>query len=284
MTHEQLVNWVCCGVSYVRATGDKAWLKANLDIFRACLGSLVRRDHPDPKRRDGVMSADSSRCRGGAEITTYDSLDASLGQARNNLYLAVKTWAAYVGLRAIFSGTGEARAEEQAGRQARLCAGTIVAAMREEGFIPAVMGEGNESRIIPAVEGLVFPLVWGMDDVLSRKGEFGEFLRVLERHLRTVLVPGMCKFADGGWKISSTNDNSWLSKIYLCQFVARAVFGLGPDEAADEAHRRWLLDARNAYFAWSDQMVAGEAKGSKYYPRGVTAWLWLREKGRRAKH
>ena len=96
--------------------------------------------------------------------------------------------------------------------------------------------------------------------------------------MRTVLVPGTCKFADGGWKLSSTNDNSWLSKIYLCQFVAQVVFGLPPDEAADEAHQSWLLDPGNAYFAWSDQMVAGTARGSKYYPRGVTAWLWLRER------
>jgi hypothetical protein len=275
MTHEQLVNWVCTGVSYWRTTGEKAWMKANLGIFRACLTSLIRRDHPDPKKRDGVMSADSSRCMGGAEITTYDSLDVSLGQARNNLYLAVKTWAAYVGLREVLSEYDEPRMAAQAGKQARLCAGTIASAMREEGFIPAVMGEGNESRIIPAVEGLVFPVMWGFADATSGEGEFGELVRALERHLKAVLVPGTCKFADGGWKLSSTNDNSWLSKIYLCQFVARAVFGFPPDEAADEAHRGWLLDPENAYFAWSDQMVAGKAKGSKYYPRGVTAWLWL---------
>ena len=35
---------------------------------------------------------------------------------------------------------------------------------------------------------------------------------------------------------------------------------------------------RNAYFAWSDQMLAGVAVGSKYYPRGVTSALWLLEK------
>ncbi len=276
MTHEQLVNWVCCAVSYVRTTGDKAWMKANLRVFRACLSSLIRRDHPDPGKRDGVMSADSSRCMGGAEITTYDSLDASLGQARNNLYLAVKTWAAYLGLRSVLAENNEPRLAGQAGKQAALCAQTIVSAMRpDEGFIPAVMGEGNESRIIPAVEGLAFPVVWGMADAVSKNGEFGAFVSAIERHLKTVLVTGVCKFADGGWKLSSTNNNSWLSKIYLCQFVARAVFGLEPDETADEAHRRWLLDPRNAYFAWSDQMVAGEAKGSKYYPRGVTSWLWL---------
>ena len=278
MTHEQLVNWVCTAVSYAKATGDAAWVKANLRIFKACLASLVNRDHPDPAQRDGVMSADSSRCMGGAEITTYDSLDASLGQARNNLYLAVKTWAAYLGLRSIFTEANLPKLAREAGGQAGLCAGTITGAMTEEGYIPAIIGEGSQSRIIPAIEGLAFPLVWEMQETVKRDGEFGEFIRALERHLKTILKVGTCKFKDGGWKLSSTNDNSWLSKIYLCQYVARTLFSLGPDEAADEAHRGWLLDARNAYFAWSDQMVSGEAKGSKYYPRGVTAWLWLREK------
>jgi len=274
MTHEQLVNWVCCATSYVRKTGDTRWLKANRRIFRDCLTSLVNRDHPDPEKRDGVMSADSSRCLGGAEITTYDSLDVSLGQARNNLYLAVKTWAAYIGLREMLPGSPA----RLASKQAALCASTICSHMRDDGFIPAVMGEGNESRIIPAIEGLAFPLSWGMKNLLARGGEFASLKETLARHLQTVLVAGTCKFPDGGWKLSSTNDNSWLSKIYLCQHVAREVFATGPDPEADAAHCRWLLDPENAYFAWSDQMVAGKARGSKYYPRGVTSWLWLSEK------
>ncbi len=279
MTHEQLVNWVCCAVSYVKKTGDTRWLKINRRIFRDCLTSLVNRDHPDPRKRDGVMSADSSRCLGGAEITTYDSLDVSLGQARNNLYLAVKTWAAYLGLREVFFALANPRAARLAGGQAARCAATISNNMREDGYIPAVMGEDNQSRIIPAIEGMVFPNQWGLKGILDRAGEFASFQKSLLRHLRTVLVKGVCKFPDGGWKLSSTNDNSWLSKIYLCQHVSREVFGLGEDAAADEAHRRWLLDDENAYFAWSDQMVAGKARGSKYYPRGVTAWLWLKERG-----
>ena len=277
MTHEQLVNWVCCAVTYVKQTGDRAWLRSVLPVFEKCLTSLVNRDHPDPKKRDGVMSADSSRCMGGAELTTYDSLDVSLGQARNNLYLAVKTWAAYLGLESIFSQLKDTRRAGLAGRQARLCAQTIVSHWQPEGYIPAVMGEGNTSRIIPAIEGLVFPIIWEMEDTLKKNGEFSTLGRTLGRHLRNVLVPGVCKFADGGWKLSSTNDNSWLSKIYLCQFVARRLFGVSKDPAADAAHRSWLLDPQNAFFAWSDQMVSGKAMGSKYYPRGVTAWLWLRK-------
>lgn len=271
MTHEQLVNWVLCAVTYVRRTGDASWSKARLKTFRKCLASLIARDHPDPKQRDGVMSADSSRCLGGAEITTYDSLDVSLGQARNNLYLAVKTWAAYIGLRAIFADHGETSPEMAAERQAKLCAQTIASHLRPDGFIPAVMGEGNESRIIPAIEGFVFPLIWGIETA----HDYAPMHASVGRHLRTVLVRGVCLFPDGAWKLSSTNNNSWLSKIYLCQFVAEKVFGMQPAEAAHAAHHRWLVDPRNAYYAWSDQMVNGVASGSRYYPRGVTAWLWL---------
>jgi hypothetical protein len=279
MTHEQLVNWVCCAATYVRTTGDKRWAKAKARVFRACLRSLVHRDHPDPAQRDGVMSADSSRCRGGAEITTYDSLDTSLGQARNNLYLAVKTWAAYLALRDLLPELGNAKAGREAAEQARRCAATIVRHVTPEGWLPAILGEGSTARIIPAIEGLAFPLVWGQRGLVE--AEFPELLATLGRHLRTILVPGVCRFADGGWKLSSTNDNSWLSKIYLCQFVAREFFGLERDDSADTAHAGWLLRPENVYFAWSDQMVAGVAKGSKYYPRGVTSWLWLTEGKRR---
>jgi hypothetical protein len=278
MTHEQLVNWVLCGVTYVRATGDTKWFKANLPVFRACLASLINRDHPDPARRDGVMSADSSRCMGGAEITTYDSLDVSLGQARNNLYLAVKTWAAYLGLEAVLGGGVHRKEARHASAQAALCAQTIISHLRADGFIPAVMGEGNESRIIPAIEGLIFPKIWGLETMLSEDGAYGSLIQALSKHLRTVLVPGTCLFPNGGWKLSSTNDNSWLSKIYLCQHVAESVLGFPASSAADAAHRGWLEAPENAYFAWSDQMVNGVARGSKYYPRGVTAWLWLEER------
>jgi len=80
MTHEQLVNWICCATAYVHTTGDTAWRDTNLPTFEACLESLLNRDHPDPAQRNGIMSLDSSRTMGGSEITTYDSLDESLGQ------------------------------------------------------------------------------------------------------------------------------------------------------------------------------------------------------------
>nr|ABV46494.1 beta-xylosidase [Paenibacillus sp. DG-22] len=280
MTHEQLVNWVLCAAAYVERTGDRAWLEANLTVLESCLESMLNRDHPDPAQRNGVMGLDSSRTMGGAEITTYDSLDVSLGQARNNIYLTGKTWAAYVAMEKLFKETGCGELAEVAGLQAQRCADTIVSHVQEDGTIPAVIGEGNNSKIIPAIEGLIFPYVTGCREALDADGRFGAYIRALDRHFREVLREGVCLFPDGGWKISSTSDNSWLSKIYLCQFIARRILGLPWDEKgarADAAHVKWLTHEELSVWSWSDQIIAGEITGSKYYPRGVTSILWLEE-------
>lgn len=280
MTHEQLTNWVLCAAVYAHQSGDSEWLEGKLPLLEQCLASMANRDHPDPDLRNGIMGLDSSRCAGGSEITTYDSLDASLGQARNNIYLAGKCWAAYVVLEQIFDSFHHGDSAALASLQARRCADTLAAQITEDGYIPAVIHEGNDSRIIPAIEGLVFPYIAGCKTALDRQGSYGIYLDVLDRHLRTVLVEGVCLFEDGGWKLSSTSNNSWLSKIYLCQFIARRILGLPWDEAgrrADAAHAAWLTDPRNGIWSWSDQILSGFAKGSKYYPRGVTSILWLEE-------
>jgi len=280
MTHEQLVNWVLCAAVYIEQTKDWAWRDKRLAILEQCLESMVRRDHPDPEKRNGIMGLDSTRTMGGAEITTYDSLDVSLGQARNNLYLAGKCWAAYVALEKLFHDVGKEELAALAGEQAEKCAATIVSYVTDDGYIPAVMGEGNDSKIIPAIEGLVFPYFTNCHEALNKDGRFGEYIQALNAHLRYVLREGICLFPDGGWKISSTSNNSWLSKIYLCQFIARHLLGWEWDEQgkrADAAHVAWLTHPTLSIWSWSDQIIAGEIKASKYYPRGVTSILWLEE-------
>ncbi|KXG10829.1 Beta-xylosidase [Anoxybacillus sp. P3H1B] len=280
MTHEQLVNWVLCAAVYIEQTKDWAWRQQRLPILEQCLESMIRRDHPQPQKRNGIMGLDSSRTMGGAEITTYDSLDVSLGQARNNLYLAGKCWAAYVALEKLFRDVGKEEGAALAGEQAEKCAATIVSYVTDDGYIPAVMGEGNDSKIIPAIEGLVFPYFTNCHEALKDDGRFGGYIQALRKHLRYVLREGICLFPDGGWKISSTSNNSWLSKIYLCQFIARHLLGWKWDELgkkADAAHVAWLTHPELSIWSWSDQIIAGEISGSKYYPRGVTSILWLEE-------
>ena len=48
------------------------------------------------------------------EITTYDSLDHSLGQARNNIYLAGKCWASYLALDQMLAALSEPDAASEA--------------------------------------------------------------------------------------------------------------------------------------------------------------------------
>lgn len=280
MSHEELVNWLCCALVYLEQTGDKEFAGAVKPVISAGFASMLNRDHPEAEKRNGLMGLDAARTEGGTEITTYDSLDASLGQSRNNIYMAGKCWAVYVALEKWFRTEGMEELSTEAGVQADKCAASIAAALTADGYIPAIIGENNDSRIIPAIEGLVFPLFTGCREALERDGRFAVYLEALHTHLKKVLVPGVCLFEDGGWKLSSTSSNSWLSKIYLSQFIAREVMGLewdGQGAAADAAHVDWLLHPELSYWCWSDQILAGNIVGSKYYPRGVTAILWLYE-------
>ncbi|MBN1113961.1 MAG: beta-xylosidase [Oligoflexia bacterium] len=282
MTHEQLVNWTICATAYAIKNKDKAWEAEKLPLFRKCLKSLMNRDHPDDEKRTGIMKLDSSRTIDGSEITTYDSLDTSLGQARSNIYIVIKGWAAYSALEKIFSNYQEYREDAQmAEKQASRTADSVCTFMdTKEGYIHAIMGEDCNSQIIPAIEGLVFPHFMEMRELLDEKGKYGKMIQTLKTHFKTVFKKGVCIFPDGGWKLSSSAENSWLSKIYLNQFVARKILGFKNDDTgikADQAHAGWLLKEENLYWAWSDQMFTGIAKESKYYPRGVTSFLWLNE-------
>ena len=124
MTMEQLLNWVLCATTYAAHTGDTAWLRGKRRTLLACADSMRNRDHPDPARRDGILKQDTARVGRGAEITTYDSLDVSLGQARNNLYLSVKALGTWVLLERAFATLGLKAATAAAAASADLLART----------------------------------------------------------------------------------------------------------------------------------------------------------------
>lgn len=287
MTMEQLLNWICCAVAYGEKTGDTPWLRRRQAVLAACFESILQRDDPDPDRRTGIMKWDSDRCGPhGSEITTYDSLDASLGQARNNLYVATKTLAACLLLERAFTTLRKpslaAAARAAAGRSATAIETNFDGEAR---CFPAVFERGNRSRILPAVEGLVFPLYLGFAQVVKRR--FPTLMAKLRDHLTHALQPGVCLDAKSGvWKISSTSHNTWLSKIALAQHVVRSLFpeALNPAaRAADAAHARVQQSPPVGRFACVDQFNSetGADLGSRYYPRAVTACLWFRERPRR---
>jgi hypothetical protein len=281
MTQEQLINWLVCAGLYIHQENDQAWLETMQDVLNACLNSMLRRDHPDPALRDGIMDLDSSRTGTAEEITTYDSLDSSLGQARRNLYLAVKGWAACLALETLFSRLGDAEKASQARQAACRAADTISAAFDPAlGYIPAILDGVDQSPIIPAVEGLVFPHRMGLTEMVSEDGSFGEMIRKLKTHLQNVLQPGLCLFEDGSWRLSARSTNSWISKVFLCQYIAREILGMDYGEeqlAQDRAHADWWREGSQPNPA-IDQIFAGKtSEVGFYYPRAVTCILWLAE-------
>ena len=165
--------------------------------------------------------------------------------------------------------------------------------MRPDGWLPAVFEKDNpgyQSKILPAAEGLVYPLYWGTWDAKK----WAALAKAIGRHVATLLASkatgdGANRFADGGIKLSSTSNNSWASKIAIFEHVARRLLNLdefgaklrnkGPGgwKKSDAAHTKWQTEGSSAYWACSDQIVKGVAQASKYYPRIVTAVLWLDE-------
>lgn len=271
MSQEQLCNWIVTAAMYMHRTRDEAWLSARLPTIKACLESMAARTGG---REDGIMHVDSSRCGGGREITTYDSLDSSLGQSRENLYIAVKCFASYLCLEMLLREYAPEEAD-RAHAYAVRCGHTVAAAFQEElGYIPAVLDGQNQSAIIPAIEPLIYLEQSGLNKALDENGEFGALIQKLKRHLNSILVKGVCLFEDGGFKLSSNNDNSWMSKIFLCQYVARTLLHVIIPEEADAAHVRWWA-VNTASCPAIDQIIAGySAEIGFHYPRSVTTALW----------
>lgn len=269
MTHEEILNWTLAAGLYLHTTDDSDWARARGELIARCYDSLLQRDHPDPAQRDGIPDIDSARANGAGEITSYDSLDPSLGQTRRNLYIAVKCWAAYLILGWLFDYLDDSERAGLARQSAELCARTLTAAFDPAlGYIPALLDGVDRSPILSAVEGLIYPHQMG---ILPE----GELTHCLRAHLTAILKPGVCLFPDGGWKLSARSDNSWASKIFLCQHIAESILGLAADPRADRAHAEWWR-VGCASNPGIDQIFAGTTPEKNFfYPRAITSYLWL---------
>ena len=287
MTQEQLCNWILTAGCYMAKTRDLVWLKNNQAVVEACLTSMINRSG-----NVGFAQFDSTRCAGGQEITTYDSLDHSLAQTRNNVYIAVKSWASYWALGLMFRELGDSANQKRSQELAAKVA-AVVSEQAKDGVLPAIFEKSNpgySSRILPAIEGCVYPLYFvntgfagcTLEQVYSTPSERRMF-EVLREHTRNLLLDPERRnlFADGGIKLSSTSNNSWMSKISIFMHVTRKVFDLdaNPEIAmvfrqADAAHVKWQTEG-SSYWACCDQIVSGEGKASRYYPRIITSALWM---------
>ncbi len=287
MTVEQLCNWTLTAGCYMAKTGDKAWLKKSKKVIDAVLKSMINRGG-----EVGFAQFDSTKTAGGQEITTYDSLDHSLAQTRNNVYMAVKSWATYRALALLFRDLGDKKSAAKCQQLAEKVA-DVVSKQAVEGILPAIFEKDNpgyHSRILPAVEGCAYPLYFAKmgyagvkpADIYGSAAE-KKMHAVLKEHTKKLLTGAerVNVFADGGIKLSSTSNNSWMSKIAIFMHVTRKVFGLDKDpevskvfEKADAAHVTWQA-VGSAYWACCDQIVSGEGKASRYYPRIITSALWM---------
>jgi hypothetical protein len=286
MTQEELQNWILSAGLYWKKTNDTAWLKGKQTELEQCLASMLIRDDIDPARRDGITTYTTTatappKAAKGGEITTYDSLDLSLRVPQNSVYIASKSFASYVALEAMFTTLGDAARAETSRKQAGLVATTVSGYFdRATNSFPARFHGEWDARVIPAVEGLVYPYCMGLRSAVSATGPYGEFIKLMRIHMDSILRPGICMDPKtGAWKMSSSTTNTWESKIYLAQFITEKVLGLSDGRThgeVDGVHYA-IQVLGNPVTAWTDQIqsdIGFTRGGSRHYPRGVTAFLW----------
>ena len=285
MGQEQLQNWILSAGLYWSRSADRAWLTNNLALLQTCLNSMLLRDDTNAAARNGITKNINS-----SELTTFDDLDGSLRAAGYSGRLAVRNWASYLALGAMFGqigdGADKATCQSMAATVAQAMATLWDSYHGTLGYIPALLDGSDQSAIIPMVEGLAYPLEMGLTNAVDRTGgPYATMLEALSNHLAAVLVPGLCLDAtSGAWDMTSATDygnspNTWQSKMYLAQYVAEKVLGLGGDKVngtVDQIHA--TIQFQNAAFqGWSDQLDGTGADrfvGSAHYPRGVTSALW----------
>lgn len=280
MGQEELQSWILSAGVYWSHTADNAWLTNNQAVLQTCLNSMLLRDSTNSAARDGVTKNANA-----GEITTFDDLDSSLHDPVFSGRLAVKNWACYLALDAMFSQIGDTADAATCEGMAAVAAQTIVNRWNSYqgtlGYIPALLNGGNTAATIPMIEGLAYPAAMGLTNAIDRiGGPYASMLQALSNHIRAVLVPGKCLHAaSGAWMMTSANLNTWQSKNYLCQYAAEAVLGITNNTVngtVDQVHATIQIgDA--PYQGWADQLDGSGANGfsgSDHYPRGITSALW----------
>ncbi|MGO9200909.1 MAG: glycoside hydrolase family 52 protein [Limisphaerales bacterium] len=285
MGQEQLENWILSAGLYWSRTGDGAFLATNTAVLEACLNSMLLRDDTNAAARNGITK-NINRPEG----TTFDDLPASLQAAGYSGRLAVRNWASYLALQAMFGQLGDAADAATCETMAAVAAQTIANLWTQYqgtlGYLPALLDGSDTSAIIPMVEGLAYPLEMGLTNAVDRTGgPYAPMLLALSNHLEAILVRGLCLDAtSGAWDMTSASGygnspNTWQSKMYIAQHVAEKVLGLtgaNVNGTVDQIHA--TIQVQNAPFQeWSDQTDGSGADrflGGCHYPRGVTSALW----------
>ena len=275
MTTEELLNGIYCMAGYCLHTGDMGWLKGHADLLPRLMDSLENRDAPFPEQRNGILKAATTR--GGAcglESTTYDALDHSLLKAAGNLYVFIKTWCSLVLLKKLCAMVGDGETESRAEAMRLKCiASAEVFHTDSQPWLRANAYDPIPGAVSAAAEPLAIPHMLG---VLSETLE-PELVQLLRSHSIACLQKGVCLDAvSGGLRLSSTSRNTWPSKSVLTVYAMERVLGLTMPEGMVQEIVGWAqVSAREVTIC--DQILCDtrEAVGAPYYPRVVTAALWL---------
>lgn len=286
MTTEELLNGIYCLTAYALAGDDPEWPRRQKTIALELLESMANRDHYLPEKRNGVLKGESRQCGArGREITTYDALDHSLLDAVGNLYLTVKGLCSSLLLQEFLVKIAEPEGARRAGAMADQT-GKALEAFFDPGqnYLKANLyhenADGRGSRIITVIEPLAVPLFLGLKDRLT---SYGRVMELLRKHVLSCLEPGEClDAATGGLRLSSTSTNTWVSKSILCEFVLQELFGIDvqrdyPSILRELTHWATISAATTTI---SDQIQSDTRTvvGASYYPRAITASLWVKRR------
>ena len=280
MGDEELQAWILSAGLYWSHTADNAWLTNNLALLQTCLNSMLSRDNTNSTARDGVTKNVNA-----GEITTFDSLDSSLLRSAFSSRLAVRNWACYLALNAMFNQFGAAADAAICHDMAEVTAQTIVNRWNTYrtglGYIPALLDGSNPAATTPIVEGLAYPAAMGLTNAIDRvSGPYASMLQALSNHMVAVLVPGRClDSTSGGWRMTSANALVWQSKLFIAQYVAEAILGITNNSvngSVDQIHAS--IQIQDAPFhAYADAFNGSgfyQDPGGVHYPRGVSSSLW----------
>jgi xylan 1,4-beta-xylosidase len=281
MGDEELQSWILTAGMYWGHTGDNAWLTNNLALVQTCLNSMLSRDNTNAATRDGVTKNINS-----SEITTFDDLDASLQRAAFSGRMAVRNWACYLALNAMFTQLGDGADATTCRDMAAVTAQTIVNRWNTYhatlGYIPALLDGSVTAATLPMIEGLAYPAVMGLTNAIDRTGgPYAAMLEALSNHVAAVLVPGRCLSSGcGAWLMTSATPSiTWQSKNFIAQYAAEVVLGITNDSVngvVDQIHAS--LQIQDAPLQGYSDALNGtgtfQYAGGPHYPRGVTTALW----------
>ena len=94
------------------------------------------------------MLMDTARCGSGRETVSYASLDPNLALARGNVCLAVKIWAAYLGLAQLYNRLGRTNGHYAMSIDSASAVAAVLAERADEdGLLPASLDHESPARL-----------------------------------------------------------------------------------------------------------------------------------------